>query len=641
MSNRSRNKKNTEPIDWEAVSAQDDEFKALRGFRIKDKLKQDRFEDARDHCVDVVTGRELSVEFMQRNGFRKVIYVNRRDDLGIKVPHKDFSIDAIRSNVGSRRAVDFLDCRTQETRSMNMRDWCKYWNTEPREDVFNGISLEFSKTRLDPQVTSPRIVRQIDWIDKAWPRHLKELQEESSNMLHDMMYPKVQKFVIMSPVGSYMDFHIDFGGTSVWYYVLRGHKVFWLIPPTNNNLLLYEKWVKEPYAAKTKNGFFGDQAEGCCRLDIPAGATMLLPAGWIHAVYTARDTLAFTGSFLHSFNIDSQLKVCFLEDSLGVPDKFRFPFHTEMLWYVLDRYVCCLTGKSFIDLPEEEKRRLRLEKGEHIDPNKEFVNPGLAEEAPMAPQQHVNLTRDEVKGMRLIIIYLQQLTLDSKDVPVLIPDPVSLVKEVKTLVDQHKDDDEDEAITGMYVLRWTEDDDVDEDGKSKKIIPNPHDFSGKHPENPFHQKYLAAMKAKQENPKKGGEAPRKRRARCQACEGCQGVECLECQPCRDMPKHGGPGKMKQSCVKRRCSRPMLPVAAYCSICKLDGWGGQPDPRKSVSEMGGVASGLMECLICWDITHPSCHTQEVQGQVLERLANSWECPLCIKGRQTAAQRMETD
>ena len=47
------------------------------------------------------------------------------------------------------------------------------------------------------QVTAPRIVRQLDWTDKAWPRHLKELQQDSTNNLKDMMYPKVQKFVIM------------------------------------------------------------------------------------------------------------------------------------------------------------------------------------------------------------------------------------------------------------------------------------------------------------------------------------------------------------------------------------------------------------------------------------------------------------
>jgi hypothetical protein len=39
------------------------------------------------------------------------------------------------------------------------------------------------------------------------------------------------------------------------------------------------------------------------------------------------------------------------------------------------------------------------------------------------------------------------------------------------------------------------------------------DFTGKLPENPFHQKYLKAISAKQEK-KKAVETPKKRRIRC-------------------------------------------------------------------------------------------------------------------------------
>ena len=54
------------------------------------------------------------------------------------------------------------------------------------------------------------------------------------------MYPKVQKYCLMSVKGCYTDFHIDFGGTSVWYHILKGKKVFWLVPPTEQNLKTYE-----------------------------------------------------------------------------------------------------------------------------------------------------------------------------------------------------------------------------------------------------------------------------------------------------------------------------------------------------------------------------------------------------------------
>lgn len=68
-------------------------------------------------------------------------------------------------------------------------------------------------------------VRFIDWVDCVWPRHLKEAQRESTNALDEMMYPKVQKYCLMSVKGCYTDFHVDFGGTSVWYHILKGAKV--------------------------------------------------------------------------------------------------------------------------------------------------------------------------------------------------------------------------------------------------------------------------------------------------------------------------------------------------------------------------------------------------------------------------------
>lgn len=249
--------------------------------------------------LDQLTGRELTIEYLQRSGFIKPIIVQRRDDLGLKVPPRDLSVEGIRSAVGSRRMVDVLDAVTQKTQSMCMKDWCKYWNSDPREETLNGISLEFSKTKLDSQVTAPTVVRKIDWIEKAWPRHLKELQEDSTNKIEDMMYPKVQKFVIMSVANSFMDFHVDFGGTSVWYYVLRGQKVFWLVPPTDNNLILFEKWSKE----KDKKGFFADKAEGSFRVDVTAGQTMFLPSGWIHAVFTPRDAIVWKNYYLSSKSI--------------------------------------------------------------------------------------------------------------------------------------------------------------------------------------------------------------------------------------------------------------------------------------------------------------------------------------------------
>merc|ERR1712037_180849 len=43
--------------------------------------------------------------------------------------------------------------------------------------------------------------------------------------------------------------------------------------------------------------------------------------------------------------------------------------------------------------------------------------------------------------------------------------------------------------------------------------------------------------------------------RCGKCKECKSTNCQKCEPCRDMLKYGGPGKLKQACVYRRCANP--------------------------------------------------------------------------------------
>ena len=50
-----------------------------------------------------------------------------------------------------------------------------------------------------------------------------------------------------------------------------------------------------------------------------------------------------------------------------------------------------------------------------------------------------------------------------------------------------------------------------------------------------------------------------------------------------MTKYGGPGRMKQTCEKRRCLHPQLPVCAHCSICNLDGWFNTPKVQGKEAE----------------------------------------------------------
>lgn len=50
-------------------------------------------------------------------------------------------------------------------------------------------------------------------------------------------------------------------------------------------------------------------------------------------------------------------------------------------------------------------------------------------------------------------MYLHQLPAARKSVPELLSDPIALVKDVRTLVEQHRHDKQHLAITGVPVLK--------------------------------------------------------------------------------------------------------------------------------------------------------------------------------------------
>ena len=68
-------------------------------------------------------------------------------------------------------------------------------------------------------------------------------------------------------------------------------------------------------------------------------------------------------------------------------------------------------------------------------------------------------------------MYLHHLPASKKNVPLMLPDPIAVIKDIRQLVLDHKDDNPEFAISGKYVLRWTENDDVDHIKRSRKSIP--------------------------------------------------------------------------------------------------------------------------------------------------------------------------
>ena len=78
--------------------------------------------------------------------------------LTLRVPPSSLTVRDVKSLVGSRRQVDVMELHSQDTHTMTMSQWTKYFELQPRQQVLNVISLEFSHTELDPLVQPPTLV---------------------------------------------------------------------------------------------------------------------------------------------------------------------------------------------------------------------------------------------------------------------------------------------------------------------------------------------------------------------------------------------------------------------------------------------------------------------------------------------------
>nr|XP_020447420.1 lysine-specific demethylase 2A [Monopterus albus]XP_020447426.1 lysine-specific demethylase 2A [Monopterus albus]XP_020447431.1 lysine-specific demethylase 2A [Monopterus albus] len=605
----------------------DDEIEGKRMFDLDEKLQCSRFGS---DLVKHMEGKEFTFEYIQREGLRDPIIFETTDGLGIQMPDPDFSVSDVKLFVGSRRIVDVMDVNTQKGIEMSMAQWRRYYETpaSEREKLYNVISLEFSHTKLENLVKRPASVDLIDWVDNMWPRHLKERQRDSTNAIIDMHYPKVQKYCLMSVQGCFTDFHIDFGGTSVWYHVLRGGKVFWLIPPTPQNLEMYENWV---LSGKQGDIFLGDKCHDCQRIELKQSNTFIIPSGWIHAVYTPEDTLVFGGNFLHSFNIPMQLNIYSIEDRTRVPAKFRYPFYYEMCWYVLERYLYCLTNISHLT-PEFQKYSLGIgltqadiETSDNagngtsngVESDTEIVEvkikeDTLKEEVAEVTRPQYMLTPFELEGLWNLLGKLEELPPQKKCVPAGIRNAAALLEAMRAVLTRHGNDDPKLSYTGEPIVKWPK-----RPSWYQPPIPPPPALYRPRLGPPLHRRPTKHSSI---------NALRRRRVRCKRCAACRRKECGTCQYCHDMRKFGGPGRMKKSCVMRQCLAPALPNTARCAIC---GEGESDESNPSTNP-------LMECSVCSQIAHRQCIKDPAEGKINKDLPSCWECPKCYQGKDTASE-----
>lgn len=271
----------------------------------------------------------MNPDVLVRNGLSKIIKISQNVvEFSEPLNASSITVDQIADILGDKEKVPVIEVATQREKGrFTMKDWRNYFNKNPadRDLILNVISLEFSDTKLARYAHVPKMIRAIDWIENTWPKDLRTNGE----------FPGVQQYLLMSAAGSYTNFHIDFGGSSAWYNIIKGEKIFILVPPTDINLKKFKKWHLLP---PDESSFFPDLVDSTLQCVVSSGQSIVIPSGWIHAVYTPKDTIAFGGNFLHKYNFEMQLKIHGIEENLQDPLKYRFPYFEELMWYVANHY---------------------------------------------------------------------------------------------------------------------------------------------------------------------------------------------------------------------------------------------------------------------------------------------------------------
>lgn len=252
-----------------------------------------------------------------------------QDKLDMVIP-QGLTVRRVANLFGPKWEIPVINVKAQEgdRKKWTVEKWADYYEATAGSTgdrtIRNVISLECSPTPLGRLIRRPKVVRDLDLQDSVWPKG------ETRKM--------VGFYVLMSVADCYTDFHIDFGGSSVYYHIVKGRKTFFFIPPTQSNLQKYQEWNMMP--SQNWTWLPGQtKTKECYRVDLSEGDTMLIPSGWIHAVWTPEDSLVIGGNFLTRLNYSMQFKVAEVERVNKTSQKFKYPRFQKVMWYAVLQYL--------------------------------------------------------------------------------------------------------------------------------------------------------------------------------------------------------------------------------------------------------------------------------------------------------------
>ncbi|KAH4078178.1 hypothetical protein HBI56_226790 [Parastagonospora nodorum] len=354
-----------------------------------------------DPALDTEQTAEHTTESVAQFDYETTADVGQ-DKLDMVIP-EGLTVRRVAELYGANELVPVIDVKAQEGegKKWTMSKWADYYEQQGEKPVRNVISLEVSRSRLGKLIRRPKAVRDMDLQDSVWREDDKSAP------------PPVQFYCLMSVADCFTDFHIDFGGSSVYYHIVKGRKVFFFIPPTKQNLKKYEDWCLSPNQG---HDWLGKQVKECYRVDLYPGDTMLIPSGWIHAVWTPEDSLVIGGNFLTRIHYGMQIKILEIEKNTKVALQFRYPFFQKIMWLTVIKYLeedpVPDSVRQYLESGEQFKRPIPI----YCEPDKFGHNSDLGS----TNYNRRYYSKHELEGLTDLLNYIWRtvlISLDKIDVP--------------------------------------------------------------------------------------------------------------------------------------------------------------------------------------------------------------------------------
>ncbi|CEF60612.1 JmjC domain-containing protein [Strongyloides ratti] len=293
-------------------------------------------------------------EELDMNYFREetcnvpVLFLCSRLKLGIQCSEINYeNFEIIESNLPRNFMCSVIIDNKPGTKEMVLSEVLENMKIEysKRKHIYNCLSLNYTFMALEDVFTCPNFVIEMNLAINNWPDVLK-IAQICCDKDKEIIFPMTWNYCTVSTKGLYTNFHIDFGNNSVWISVISGKKTWWYIPSAKYIIAAFEQYLKDSCSSKD---FFGFCAANCCKITLTARQSFFLLAGWIHAVYTNKDTLMVGGNFLTSAALETHLQIVESEQRQKAEVAYTYVYFKKLMWYTVADIVYNVTGLEYIN----------------------------------------------------------------------------------------------------------------------------------------------------------------------------------------------------------------------------------------------------------------------------------------------------